>query len=478
LPSSIVEEKSLEVSATSMRQWMMQAMDYIVPYFETMSKIPMKDLSGIESIKNKIREPLPHQGESLDHLLKLIFEELLPKGIQVHNPGYLAYIPVGSVFHASLAEFITFAINRWAGIYQYAPGLLEIEHTVILWLCEMMGLPAGSGGVLTSGGSLANFAAIITARHTHFGEEFYKGTIYFSKEAHHSIEKSARLAGFPKRNLKMIETDSNFRISIAELERKIADDRRHGLQPFMVVGNAGSTGTGAIDDLAELAKICKREKLWFHIDAAWAGSFRLTQNGKKFLANTALGDSVTIDPHKALYTPFGCGALLVRDPKLLKEAHSFEAGYLPGESEEEALMSPSKLSPELSRNIRGLQLWLPIKMLGIKPFVDTLEEKLKLVDWITAELRKIKGVEIVFAPQTAIVGFRCVVPNKDLMETNALNKKILERINSHQKVLLSSIEPNGIFTIRVVPFGQRTHFTEVKLVRDYIEEAVSYFLKG
>lgn len=470
---NIPEVRSLEVSSKDIHLWMKKTLKYVVPYLESMERIPMKDLKGIEKFK-KLREPIPKKGRSIDVLLKTIFDDLLVKGIQVPSPGYLAYIPVGSIFHSTLAEFITHAINRWAGLYQYAPGFLEIENTVVAWLCEIVGLPKGSGGVLTSGGSMANLGAIVTARHTQLGEDFLKGVIYFSKDAHHSVGKSARLVGFPKKNLRQIGMDSEFRMSISELNRAIHEDKSKGLTPFLVIGTAGTTGTGAIDDLQALSQICKKEKMWFHVDAAWAGSLRLTKTGKEILADTSYADSVTFDPHKALYTPFGCGALLVRNPRHLRDAHSFEAAYLPGENEEETLLSPAKLSPELSRNIRGLQVWLPFQMLGIGPFVETLEEKVRLVQWATEELKMIEGIRIVFEPQTAIVGFNFYLPNKTQQELNAMNKEMLDRINSHQKILLSSIEIEGSFVIRIIPFGQRTHFKHVKLTIDYIKSAAKF----
>jgi len=471
------KRSELDPSAREMRRWVEMTMNYIVPYFKDMEKIPMRDSKDLEILRKKIREPIPLKSTKLEKLLPLIFEDLLPKGLQVPSPGYLAYIPVGSLFHSVLGEFISFAINRWPGLYQIAPGFVEMENTVIRWLSEMMGMPSTTGGILTSGGSLANFSAIVTARHTKLGEKFSKGTIYFSEQTHHSIEKSARLAGFPKVNLRSVSCDSEYRISVAQLEKMIAQDRSRGLQPIMVVGNAGTTGTGAIDDLVGIHKICRKENMWFHVDAAWAGTLRLTTRGKKLLKGTELADSLTIDPHKALYTPFGCGALLVREPRHLMAAHSFEASYLPGESEEEALMSPSKLSPELSRGLRGLQVWLPIKMMGIKPFKIALEEKLKLTDWITAELKKMKHIKIMFEPQTAIVGFRFEPPGKTIEALNSLNRALLDAINSHGRVLLSGMELNGEFTIRIIPFGQRTHLKELKMVRDYIRNEVVKYTK-
>lgn len=465
---------SLDVSPQDMRAWMDQAFDYLIPYIESIEKLPMRDATGLDALAKKLREPLPKTGSSLDSLLSTIFHDCVPKGVQVPNAGYMAYMPIGSLYHSALADFITMVINRWSGLYAFAPGFVEIENIVLAWLCEMMGLPKNSGGILTSGGSMANFSAVVTARQERLGEDFSRGVIYYSTQTHHSVAKAAHLAGFAKSQLRSITCDKQFRISLPELEATIADDKKRGLTPFLLVANAGSTAVGAIDDMKALAAIVRKQDMWFHVDAAWAGSLRLTQKGKKLFEHTSLADSITIDPHKALYLPFGCGALLVRDPKTLLAAHDFHAAYLPARDMEVALKSPAMLSPELSRRLRGLQVWLPIKMLGIEPFIAAWEEKLELASWAADEIRSIEHVEIVFEPQTVIAGFRLKLSGKTRDELNNINRAMLERINAHGKVLLSSVELDGDLVIRIVPFGQRTHKEHVALAVDYIREAASF----
>lgn len=466
----------LEVSPEQIRQWMDEAFAYIIPYLENMADIPMRDTSKAEALAQKLREPLPQSGETLDTLLRTIFHECVPQGVQVPSPGYMAYIPIGSICHSALAEFITFIINRWVALYDFAPGFVEIENAVLRWLCDIMGMPEGSGGILTSGGSMANFSAVVTARQENLGEDFSRGVIYFSEQTHHSVAKAARLAGFAAKQLRAVKTDDAYRICAQDLEQKITADKQADLTPFMLVANAGTTATGAIDDLHALAKICKKEKLWLHVDAAWAGSLRLTKNGKQMLAGTELADSITIDPHKALYTPFGAGALLVKNPRYLRAAHSFDADYLPDETVEDTL-SPAHLSPELSRTARGLQLWLPLKMLGVQPFIETLEEKLQLIGWATEKLRQIESIEIAFEAQTVITGFRLVLPGKSQDELNDINRVMLARINAHGKILLSDVVLNGKRVIRIIPFGQRTHLQEVELALEYVKEAAEYCRK-
>lgn len=383
----------------------------------------------------------------------------------------MAYMPIGCISESVIAEFITAAINRWPGYYEFAPAFIEIEKSVVRWLCEMMGMPEGSSGILTSGGSLANFAAVHTARVIKLPENFSSGVLYASDQTHHSITRAARLAGFPKANVRTVPTDSACRIEIEALRKMIRTDRTNGLMPFLLVANAGTINTGAVDDLEALSKVCAEENMWFHIDAAWAGTFRLTDHGKKLMRGTENADSITIDPHKALYIPFGTGALLVKDVRTLKKAHTTDAVYLPDDQEDLEIINPSHISPELSRNLRGLQTWLPIKVHGITPFKNNMEEKLQLTLWATEQLRKIPRLSIVTEPQLAIVTFTYDGKNIPQDKTDEINKAIIAKVNSDGRVLISGTTIKNRFVIRLVPFGLRTHKPSVQLALDLLRKA-------
>ncbi len=461
----------LEPSAHEMRKWIEEAAAKIIPYVDSLPDQPVTNGLKRDSFLKKIREPIPRQATELSELLTTIFDELLPVGINLPSAGYLAYIPVGGLFHTAIAEFVTTSINRWPGLYKFCPGFIEIEKTVIAWLNEMMGMPKTAGGILTSGGSLANFGGMVTARSEKLGEELANGVIYCSDQAHHSVLKAAVLAGISRKNVRKIKSDQQFRIPPEVLKSMIQSDLEQKLKPFLIVASAGTTNTGAIDPLDELAEIAKHHGLWFHVDAAWAGAFRMTKNGKQMMKGIEEADSITFDPHKALFLPFGSGALLVRDMNALKRAHSFEADYLPSENSDDFdQLDPSQVSPELSRTVRGLQVWLPMKMLGIQPFIDCLEEKLELTRFVTEELRSISGVEVIAEPQTAIVAFRYGASSGDL---NALNQKLLDQINQDGSILLSGTMLHGKFAIRVVPFGHRTHRKHVEMALNLIKSAIA-----
>jgi aromatic-L-amino-acid decarboxylase len=447
-------------------------MERIVAHVTSLPRQPSVDVEGGVELARTLVEPLPTRGQPVGELLDLLFARAIPKSFNTAGPGYLAYIPGGGIFHTAAANLITDAVNRYMGLWLAAPGLAQIEANVIRWFCEIVGYPRSANGLLTTGGSLANFSALVTARRERLPENFLTGVLYASDQVHHSVKKAAILAGFPERNVREIPSDAHFRVRIDLLERQIAADRQAGLVPFLLVGNAGSTNTGAVDDLNTLAEVAQREHCWFHVDAAYGGFFMLTEQGRALMTGIERADSVTLDPHKGLFLPYGTGSLLMRDGGALKRAHGVNAHYLPATDDDPDLMDFSQMSPELSRGFRGLRVWLPLKMHGIEPFRRNLDEKLALTRWATEELRKIDDVEIVAEPQLSIVAFRLVRPGLDEEALNQLNRALLQRINAKKRVYLSGTLLGDRFVMRICVLSFRTHLDRMQMAIEDIREVV------
>ena len=372
-----------------------------------------------------------------------------------------------------MADLIADATNRYVGVVAAAPGLAQIATNVVNWFCQIVGYPETARGILTTGGSLANFSALVTARRERLPEDFFSGTIYASDQVHHSIQKAAMLAGFPEGNVREVASDERFRIRVDVLERAIAADRSAGRTPFFLVGNAGSVNTGAVDDLAALSDVARRQGLWFHVDGAYGGFFLLTERGHARMAGVERSDSIVLDPHKSLFLPYGTGSLLVRDGDALKRAHALSAAYLPSMQEDPDLVDFNQVSPELSRSWRGLRAWLPIKMHGIAPFRANLEEKLDLAQWATEQLRGIPGVEILAEPQLSIVAFRLVSPGLDAEAANRINRDLLDRINRKKRIYLTGTMLGDRFAIRICVLSFRTHAKRMREGMEDIRETVS-----
>lgn len=468
----------LELSEAAMRAMVEQAMARIVPHITSLPEQPAQELQGAEELALSLAEPLPRNGTSFESLLELLFDRAVPKSLNTAGPGYLAYIPGGGLFHTAVADLISDSVNRYVGIWAAAPALVQLEANVIRWFCEMVGYPKGAGGILTSGGSIANLTAVIAARQDRLPEDFLKGILYTSSQTHHSVEKAAALAGFPARNVRAIDTDERQRVRLDRLAEGIQADRAAGLMPFLLVVNAGTTNTGAVDDLDAAADLAGREGLWMHVDGAYGGFFAMTDEGKKALRGIDRADSITLDPHKGLGLPYGTGSLLVRDPRKLRKAHHATADYLQDMQLDDEKIDFSDLSPELTRPFRGLRVWLPMKLHGAGPFREHLDEKLALARFALDELRKIPGVEIVAEPQLSILAFRLRPPGLDQGALDALNQSFLERINAPRRIYLTPTLLRGDFVIRIALLSVRTHRDRLLMGLEDIRSAAAEILES
>jgi aromatic-L-amino-acid decarboxylase len=459
------EKYVLEPGAEEMRRLVDEAMRRIVAHIESLPRQPAANVEGATEMARTLIEPLPERGESYEKLLDFLFQEAIPRSFNAAAPGYLAFIPGGGLFYAAVADLIADSVNRYVGVFAAAPLLVQLETNVVRWFCDIIGYGKGSGGVLTTGGSLANLIALITARQG----DFSRATLYAGDQIHHSFQKAASLAGFSPQNVREIPSDATFRVRVEAMEEAIARDRAAGLTPAVIAGSAGTVGTGAVDDLYALADLAQRENVWFHVDGAYGAFFMLTERGRKAMRGIERADSVILDPHKTLFQPYGTGALVVREAAQLRRAHSMHASYLPQFQEGDELVDFCELSPELSRDFRGLRVWLPLKLFGIAPFRELLDEKLDLTRWATDELRKIEGMEIVAEPQLSIVAFRLIRPGVD---PNVLNRELIERINARKRVMLTGTLLGTEFVLRICVVSHRTHMDRMQMCLEDIRAAV------
>jgi aromatic-L-amino-acid decarboxylase len=464
------DTRELELSAETMRRMVQEALDRIVPFLESLSEQPAAEVSGGVELARSLMEPLPVKGVPFTELLEDLFARIIPKSFNTAGPGYLAYIPGGGLFQTAVADFIADAVNRYIGVWVAAPGLSQLESNVLRWFCDIVGYPPEARGLLTTGGSLANFTAIVTARRNRLPESFLDGVLYTSDQVHHSVVKSAIMAGFPEGNIRRIPSDDLFRLDTEALRRAIDRDRKENRKPFLVVASAGTTNTGAVDDLESLADLARGQGLWLHVDAAYGGFFMLTERGRRAMRGLERADSVTLDPHKALFLPYGTGSLLVRDGEALRRAHEIRAEYMPPAVEDPELTDFSAYSPELSRAFRGLRVWLPLKMHGIEPFRRCLDEKLDLARRATEELRGIPGIEIVAEPELSLVCFRLAPEAYRPDRLDNLNRELLKRINARNRVMLTGTVVHGMFVIRICIVSFRTHRDRVDMALEDIRE--------
>ena len=461
----------LELSGDEMRRLVEAAMERIVKHVDTLPEQPASSTEGGLRLARSLAEPLPQEGTPFPKLLDLLFDRAVPRSLNTAGPGYLAYVPGGGLLHSAIADLIADSVNRYIGLFVSAPGLGQIEANVLAWFRKIVGYPPESGGILTSGGSLSALTALITARRERLPENFLSGVIYASDQSHYSVAKGAILAGFPEANVREVPTDDLFRLRVDALAELIAEDRRRGLTPFLIAASAGTTNTGAVDPLAEIADLAAREGLWLHVDAAYGGFFLLTEEGKRTMRGIEWADSIVLDPHKGLFLPYGTGAVLVRDGEALRRAHSLTADYMPGMQNDPDRVDFSQYSPELSRPFRGLRVWLPFKMHGAGAFRAQLEEKLALARLAADRLRAMPEIEILAEPQLSLLAFRLAPAGVPEAELNDLNQRFLDRVNARQRVYLTPTRLRGRFAPRICVLSFRTHRERMEMALEDIAAA-------
>jgi aromatic-L-amino-acid decarboxylase len=444
-----------------MRSMSEGALEALIGFVEGLPDAPAHDADGVRDLAARFREEAPEFGESFEKVLASIVEASA-KGIETGGPGFFGYVPGGGLYASAVAAYVAFAMNRFVNLWQAAPVLAQIEATVLRWMADLFEYPPETLGILTSGGSLANFSAIVAARRALLSQDFLDGTLYTSEHAHHSCVRAAMLAGFPQRNVRIVPTTADLRIDVEALHRMIDADRREGFRPFCVIGNGGTTNTGTVDPLVDLVQIAHERRMWVHVDAAYGGFFQLTDRGRRALYGITGADSITLDPHKGLFLPYGTGALLVRDGARLRDAHHIDADYMQDVHDDDEIPSFTHYGPELSRDFRGLRVWLPVKLHGLQAFRDALDEKLDLARYVYEELRDTDGFEVPWEPDLTVVPFRYRFRSKD---ADTGNRALLARINASKRVFLSSTMVGGRFTLRVCILSHRSH-------RDRVEECV------
>jgi aromatic-L-amino-acid decarboxylase len=482
----------LEPPRDVQENWLRVLAKFTLDHIAALEHAPATGAIGAagELIADEVSRPIgeePIEG-GVDAVVRLI-ERATSASLTAPGPGYLAYIPGGGLYASALADFVANGINRYTGMSAPAPALFRLEQDVLSWLCGQFGYGPSARGIFTPGGSLANFSAVIAARHAHFGDvgNFERAVVYTSTQAHHSVTKGVRIAGIPPCNVRAVAVDRLFRMKSDALRAAIDDDKRRSFRPFLVIAAAGTTNTGAVDPLPAIADITASESLWLHVDGAYGGAFALCEEGRKRLSGIERADSIAFDPHKGMFLPYGTGCLLVRDGHRLRDAHHLAAEYLQDLTSggEEISWSPAELGPELSRDFRGLRVWLPLMLHGARAFREALVEKIELAQKFVSGLEQLIGegapLELVARPQLSTIAFRLErVAGEGLASYNQRNVAFLAAVNARQHVHLSSTllpTMDGMaHTSRACVLSFRTHARHIDMCLEDIAEVVAKFV--
>lgn len=448
----------LDPTPEQMREMGRAALDYLVEFTASQDEQPALDVEGAIDAARSVRAAPPEDGGSFDRLMDQV-DLVAAKAYNTTGPGYLPFIPGGGLFAAALGDFLATGINRFVNLWGQGPVGAQIEYNVVRWLCDLFGYGPESRGILTTGGSMANLSALVAARKAKLPENFLSGTLYVTEQVHASNAKAASIAGFPFENVRSIPVTRSMSMDVDALRVMVTADRAAGRIPFFVIGSAGTTNTGAIDPLRQIADLAEEQDLWMHVDAAYGGFFQLTDRGRNAFAGIERADSITLDPHKGLFLPYGTGSLVVRDGARLREAHFVGQHYLQDFPPEDEIPNFTEYSIELSRDFRGLRVWFPLVLHGVGAFREALDEKLDLAGYLYEELSTIPELELFGEPELTVVPFRLRDGGDEA------TRRLLDLINASKRVVLSSTILHGRFTIRACILSHRTH-------RDRVEECV------
>ncbi|MCB0643833.1 MAG: aminotransferase class V-fold PLP-dependent enzyme [Phaeodactylibacter sp.] len=462
------EAAPLEVSKTDRSAWNRELLDYSERFLDQIQDLPAYDpVAKGSAVFDQI--DFGENGRPIDAVLETLWQEVDRQGLNPASGGHLGYIPGGGIYPTAMGDFLAAITNRYAGIFFGGPGAVRLENQLIRWMCRLVGFPETALGNLTSGGSIANLIALVTARDVKGikAVNIPKAVIYLTEQVHHCVQKALRIGGLGEAVIRYVPMDERFRMDAGVLAQQVAEDKQAGLRPLLVVGSAGTTDVGAIDPLDAIAEVAQANDLWFHIDAAYGGFFLLVDQLKDRFKGIERADSVAIDPHKGLFLSYGLGAVLIKDVQAQYNTHYYRANYMQDAARMTEEYSPADLSPELTKHFRGLRMWLSLELFGLAPFRACLAEKHALAHYFYYRIQEL-GFEVGPEPELSVVTYRYVPKQGD---ADAFNDKLVQLVRQDGRVFVSSTQIAGQFWIRLAVLSFRTHLWHIEHLLQLLGQA-------
>jgi aromatic-L-amino-acid decarboxylase len=453
----------LQLSADEMRRLGYRVVDILVQHFATMRDGPVGAKGTPAELLPLLSAPPSETPTDPHALLTRLEKDVFRNNLHVDHPRFFAFVPGPGNFVSTMADTLASGFNVFNGTWLGGSAAAAIELTVIDWFRTFCGFPETARGLFVSGGSAANLTALHTARSAKLGGRIDDATIYFSDQTHYSVERALRVIGFSPAQFRKIPSDARFRLPIESVREAVRADKAAGLRPFCIIANAGTTNTGAVDPLPQLADLCAEEELWLHADGAYGAAAVICERGREKLAGLDRVDSLSLDPHKWLFQPFECGCVLVRDEAQLKSAFQLMPEYMRDVHRNTTEINPADYGIQLSRGFRALKVWLSINTFGFAAFRDAVTYGFELAEFAERELRKRKGCEILSPAEMAIVAFR--FGNDDAVQT-----KLVELMLSDGFAFLTSTTLKGVTALRLCTINPRTTEDDIVQTIDRLEK--------
>lgn len=462
----------LALDRETMRRLGYRTVDALVERLSDAEVPPIRRASPQE-MAGRLAGDLSDGPEPFEALLARLEEDVLPFMSWTSHPGFFAFIPSCGTWPAALGDLIASACNIYAGAWMESAGPSHIELQVLRWFADWVGYPESAAGALVSGGSAANLTALACAREALAGSMSDRLVAYVSDQTHSSVARGARLLGFRPDQVRVLPTDASLRLRPERVAAAMDADVRAGRTPFVVSATAGSTNTGAIDPLPELAELCRERGVWLHVDAAYGGFAVLTERGRDALRGLELADSLTLDPHKWLYQPFECGCLLVRDGALLRRAFTITPDYLRDtEAYADGEVNFADLGLQLTRGSRALKVWLSLRFFGLDAFRAAIDRALDLAGLARARIEASEAFELAAPPSLGVVCFRRRFDDTDdQQELERRNARLVAALEESGLALASSTRLRGRYAIRLCILNHTSGPEHVERALDFLEQA-------
>jgi len=481
-------QASGDMPAAELRAALHEVADMVADYLENVETYAV--LPGIQpgELRGQLDGPPPEAPEPLADILRDVRSEVIPNVTHWQHPGYFAYFPASASAIGVLGELVSVGLNANAFLWRTSPVGAELEGITVDWLRAGLGLPSSFDGVFNDTASISSLAALAAARQHATGNASQAGLkaspplrLYTSSEAHSSIERAAMILGIGRDGVRKIEVDAVRAMDPAALRRAVADDRAAGWRPGGVVATIGTTSTTAVDPVADIADICAAEGIWLHIDAAYAGPTALIPAMRHHFAGWERADSIVVNPHKWMFTPFDCSLLLTPRMDTLRDALSLVPEYLRTTDGRGAGRDYNEYIPQLGRKARGIKMWMQLRYFGLSGLRARIQAHLDLAADLAATIDAEPDAELMAPVPFGLVCFRWrparYQGREDEPEVtaalDALNERLMNRLNEGGEVFLSHTRIEGRFTLRIAIGNIRTERRHVERAWDLVRSTVA-----
>jgi glutamate/tyrosine decarboxylase-like PLP-dependent enzyme len=441
-----------------------QTLEWVLRHHATLPEQNVGQTASRAELEPLLREPPPETGQDFAQILKEFEAKVAANAFRPNHPRFLAFIPGAPAFLSVLGDLLCGGTNYFCGVWLEASGPSMVELVVLDWIKEFLGCPKETRGIFTSGGSEANLTALVTARERLSYEDRGRAVLYLTEQRHWSVDRAARIIGMRGDQFCPVAADAHFRLSPAALAEAIARDCAAGKLPWVVVANAGATNTGTVDPLAALADLCRAQRLWLHVDAAYGWAAALTPEGQAELDGIDRADSITLDPHKWFAQTFEAGVVLVREGKLLARTFAMRPEYMQDVEPADDEINFADHSLALTRRFRSLRVWLSIKTLGLGWFRALIAHCCNLAEFAQRLLESSPRFEVLCPRQLSIVCFRHLPAGftGDDAVLDAINLELVEKLRATGRGFISSTRLKGRVALRFCFVNWRTTAADVE----------------